>query len=58
MTNHEEFLKASKIIPGGVNSPVRAFANVGGEPFIALRGSGAYIEDIEGRKYLDFVQSW
>ena len=43
MTNHEEFLKASKIIPGGVNSPVRAFANVGGEPFIALRGSGAYI---------------
>lgn len=58
MTNHEEFLKASKIIPGGVNSPVRAFGNVGGEPFIALRGSGAYIEDIEGRKYLDFVQSW
>jgi len=58
MTNHEAFLEAKKYIPGGVDSPVRAFGSVGGEPFIAKKGDGAYIYDIEDNKYLDFVQSW
>lgn len=58
MTNHEIFTKMKEIIPGGVNSPVRAFGSVGSEPFIADRGDGAYIYDIEGNRYLDFVLSW
>ncbi|MSN96731.1 glutamate-1-semialdehyde-2,1-aminomutase [Campylobacter sp. FMV-PI01] len=58
MTNKNEFLEAQKFIPGGVNSPVRAFINVGSEPFIVEKGDGAYIYDVEGNKYLDFVQSW
>lgn len=58
MTNHEAFKEAQIYIPGGVDSPVRAFGNVGSEPFIAQKGEGAYIYDIEGKKYLDFIQSW
>lgn len=58
MTNHEAFLEAKKIIPGGVNSPVRAFGSVGGEPFFATHGKGAYVYDVEGKKYIDFIQSW
>ncbi|MDA3046348.1 glutamate-1-semialdehyde 2,1-aminomutase [Campylobacter sp. VBCF_06 NA8] len=58
MTNKTEFAKATKFIPGGVDSPVRAFGSVGGEPFMVKKGKGAYIYDVEGRKYLDFVQSW
>ena len=58
MNNHDEFLAAQKLIPGGVDSPVRAFGNVGGEPFMVDRGEGSYIYDVEGKKYLDFVQSW
>jgi glutamate-1-semialdehyde 2,1-aminomutase len=45
-------------IPGGVNSPVRAFGAVGGEPFFVSRGEGAYLVDTEGRRYVDYVQSW
>ena len=50
--------RAQKVLPGGVNSPVRSFRLVGGEPFFASRGEGAYIEDTEGRRYLDYVLSW
>jgi len=46
------------LIPGGVNSPVRAFGSVGGEPFFVARGEGARIWDVEGRAYIDFVCSW
>ena len=52
------FETAKKYIVGGVNSPVRAFKSVGGEPPFIERGEGAYIFDIEGNKYLDFIQSW
>lgn len=58
MTNHEAFNEAKTVIPGGVDSPVRAFGNVSSEPFMVKKGKGAYIYDIEGNKYLDFVQSW
>ncbi len=58
MKNKEAFLQAQNLIPGGVDSPVRAFRNVGGEPFFVEKGEGAYIQDIEGKKYLDFVLSW
>ena len=58
MTNKEAFGEAKKYIPGGVDSPVRAFGSVGGEPFIVERGEGAYLIDVEGKRYLDFIQSW
>jgi len=50
--------KAYGLIPGGVDSPVRAFKSVGGTPVFIKKGKGAYIYDIDGNKYLDFVQSW
>ena len=50
--------EACEVIPGGVDSPVRAFKSVGGTPPFIERGEGAYIYDIDGNKYLDFVQSW
>ena len=46
------------MIPGGVNSPVRAFGAVGGTPRFAVRGEGAYLVDADGRRYVDLVQSW
>ncbi|HEY0970617.1 MAG TPA: glutamate-1-semialdehyde 2,1-aminomutase [Gemmatimonadales bacterium] len=46
------------IFPGGVNSPVRAFAGVGGEPFVVERGEGPYLWDVDGNQYTDFVLSW
>jgi glutamate-1-semialdehyde 2,1-aminomutase len=49
---------AERLIPGGVNSPVRAFRSVGGEPRFIARGEGARIWDVDGREYLDFVASW
>jgi len=52
------FQEAQKYIVGGVNSPVRAFKSVGGEPPFIEKGKGAYIWDIQGNKYLDFIQSW
>ena len=52
------FDRARARIPGGVNSPVRAFGAVGGEPFFAARGEGAYLVDTDGRRYVDYVQSW
>ena len=58
MTNKEAFSEAKKYIPGGVNSPVRAFGSVGGEPVMIDHARGAYLYDVEGKKYLDFIQSW
>src|SRR5213594_5101086 len=52
------FEAATRLIPGGVNSPVRAFKGVGGEPFFVARGEGARIWDVDGRSYLDFLGSW
>jgi glutamate-1-semialdehyde 2,1-aminomutase len=59
VTRSEElFQRARRVIPGGVNSPVRAFGAVGGTPRFAVRGEGAYIIDADDRRYLDLVQSW
>jgi len=52
------FEAAGRVIPGGVNSPVRAFRGVGGEPFFVAHGKGARIWDVDGRSYLDFLGSW
>lgn len=52
------FEKAKRIIPGGVNSPVRAFRSVGGSPYFVDRGEGAYLYDIDGNAYIDYVGSW
>jgi len=52
------FRAAQKRIPGGVNSPVRAFRNVAGEPFFVARGKGARICDVDGNEYIDYVGSW
>ncbi|MDA8297963.1 MAG: glutamate-1-semialdehyde 2,1-aminomutase [Actinomycetota bacterium] len=52
------FARALGAIPGGVNSPVRAFAAVGGDPFFVARGEGAYLVDVDGNRYVDYVQSW
>jgi len=52
------FGKAQKVLPGGVDSPVRAFKSVGGTPLFIKKGEGAYLVDIDGNKYVDFVQSW
>jgi len=55
----ELYARALELIPGGVNSPVRAMKAVGlDEPLFARRGEGAYLEDVEGRRYLDWVLSW
>jgi glutamate-1-semialdehyde 2,1-aminomutase len=54
----ELFARAQKRIPGGVNSPVRAFRGVGGEPFFVARGEGARIWDADGNEYIDYVGSW
>jgi glutamate-1-semialdehyde 2,1-aminomutase len=54
----EFFARAQKRIPGGVNSPVRAFRNVEGEPFFVARGEGARIWDVDGNEYIDYVGSW
>lgn len=52
------FAIAKQYIPGGVNSPVRAFRNVGGDPFIIRRAHGSRIEDIDGKHYIDYIGSW
>ena len=49
---------ASRVIPGGVNSPVRAFRAVGGSPRFIANAEGAYLTDVDGHRYLDFVGSW
>ncbi|HEY4090707.1 MAG TPA: glutamate-1-semialdehyde 2,1-aminomutase [Luteibacter sp.] len=57
-TNHELFARARQLMPGGVNSPVRAFKSVGGEPFFTARADGPYLWDVEGKRYIDYVGSW
>lgn len=57
-TNTALFERARRFIPGGVNSPVRAFRSVGGTPRFIAKGEGAYVTDEEGKRYLDFVGSW
>ena len=57
-TNHELFQRALARIPGGVNSPVRAFKSVGGDPFFTARADGAYLWDVENTRYIDYVGSW
>lgn len=52
------FERAQTVIPGGVNSPVRAFKSVGGTPPFIAKGEGAYMVDIDGNRYLDYIQSW
>ncbi|MCD6162479.1 MAG: glutamate-1-semialdehyde 2,1-aminomutase [candidate division Zixibacteria bacterium] len=54
----EIFTQSSKLIPGGVNSPVRAFKSVGGSPFIVDKGEGAWLYDVDGNRYVDYVMSW
>ncbi len=59
MTQNESwFARAQRVLPGGVDSPVRSFRSVGGTPYTVLRGRGAYVEDVDGTRYLDFVQSY
>jgi glutamate-1-semialdehyde 2,1-aminomutase len=57
-SNESVWRRAQKVLPGGVNSPVRAFRAVGGDPLIVERGHGTRIQDSEGNEYLDFVGSW
>ncbi|MGI8689970.1 MAG: glutamate-1-semialdehyde 2,1-aminomutase [Thermomicrobiales bacterium] len=54
----ELFAEAQRVIPGGVNSPVRAFRAVGGHPRFIERGAGAYLYDVDGQRYIDYVLSW
>jgi glutamate-1-semialdehyde 2,1-aminomutase len=58
MRSAEVMARARELFPGGVNSPVRAFRGVGGEPIVAARGEGARIWDADGKEYIDFVLSW
>jgi len=57
-SNHELVQRARVRIPGGVNSPVRAFNGVGGDPIFFERAEGACLFDVEGRAYIDYVGSW
>ncbi len=56
--SQKAFIEAQELIPGGVNSPVRAFKSVGGTPIFITQGEGAYLEDVDGNRYVDYVQSW
>jgi glutamate-1-semialdehyde 2,1-aminomutase len=56
--SHEAFLRAIRVIPGGVNSPARAFRAVGGEPPFIARAEGAHLFDIDGHQYIDYIGSW
>ena len=52
------FTEAQKLFPGGVNSPVRAFRAVGGQPLFIEHGEGPYLYDVDGNRYIDYVLSW
>ena len=56
--NQQLFEQSQQYIPGGVNSPVRAFKSVGGNPIFFQRGEGAYFWDADGKSYIDYVGSW
>ncbi len=57
-TSHQHFIAAQQHIPGGVNSPVRAFKGVGGDPIFIQSAKGAYLYDTDGKRYIDYVGSW
>lgn len=57
-SNHTLYTRSADVIPGGVNSSIRAFKAVGGEPYIVARGEGAHVFDVEGKRYIDLVQSY
>lgn len=56
--SHQIFSSAQRLMPGGVNSPARAFGAVGGEPIVIERGEGAYLYDVDGNRYIDYIGSW
>ena len=57
-SNAEMFARSARAIPGGVNSSIRAFKSVGGDPYVVARADGAFVYDVEGREYVDLVQSY
>lgn len=57
-SNQAVFERSARVIPGGVNSSIRAFKAVGGSPYVVARGSGAHVYDVEGKRYIDLVQSY
>ena len=56
--SNQLFARAQESIPGGVNSPVRAFKSVGGSPIFIAKAKGAYLYDADGNEYIDFIASW
>ncbi len=58
LSNKELFERAKRVMPGGVNSPVRSFGSVGGTPYFVQRGEGPYVWDVEGTRYIDYVMSY
>ena len=54
----EFFSECQNLFPGGVNSPVRSWRSVGGEPFVVERGEGPYLFDIDGNRYIEYLNSW
>src|SRR5205085_5825893 len=56
--SQEAYRRACEVIPGGVNSPARAFGGVGGNPVFVVRGAGPHLFDLDGNRYLDYVGSW
>src|ERR687888_404463 len=58
VTSKKLFARASDILPGGVDSPVRAFTAVGGGPLFVRRASGAKLQDVDGNTFIDYVMSW
>jgi glutamate-1-semialdehyde 2,1-aminomutase len=58
VASQKQFLRAAQILPGGVDSPVRAFQAVGGAPLFIRKGAGAVIEDVDGNRLIDYVMSW
>src|SRR5215475_83389 len=58
MSSHELYQRAVKVLPGGVNSPVRAMRQIGREPLFIERGEGCELLDVDGNRYLDWVGSW
>ena len=57
-SNQDLFERAAEVIPGGVSSPVRAFRSVGGTPYFVASAKGSTVTDVEGRTYVDYVQSY
>src|SRR5438445_9098153 len=56
--SRDAYERACRVIPGGVNSPARAFGGVGGQPLFIARGDGPYLYDVDGNGYVDYIGSW